>query len=254
MGVVLAVVTLGLGGVGGARGEWDGDEIKVNVDSALESTRNVVVTISTLCGNEVAVSFSTGRSAPAGSRRTYRSSYDAQGGEASAGSDYRSDTGSLVVSKARPVTFTLQVTDDLVAEPIEHVRVLVQTGINSAAFAGNTWACSQVPDDQGDVYIESAFPIIDDDQATPKAAVGGGEGATSDPSATADAPSEPDPDPTPSRATDDVGTAPAVDQAGAAPTTGAARGSSSSALPVLVVLVLAGLVAATLVARRRRQS
>ncbi|MEX2395082.1 MAG: hypothetical protein WD826_11450 [Actinomycetota bacterium] len=263
--VLVSVLAAVFVGASTARAEWDGDEVKVSIAPVSESDDKVIVTVTSMCDNEIPLSFSTGRHAPADpSIRTYRSDYDGRGDEAAAVSDYEARSGSITVSKSRKTSFAVSLIDDGVAEPLEHVRILIESSNGTAAFAGDEWVCSDTPGD-GDVYIESAFTIVDDDSARAKQSSGGAGNAVAAPDKPAIATSTtPAPSSKVTSATTALGTnddnETADDSRGAVPAEAAgshaARDVSSSnglvsTLAALTVAIGAGVTA--LIWRRRRR-
>ncbi len=255
--VVVIVATATLASIGQASAAWDGDTVKVSVGAVSESDGKVVVTVTSLCDNEIPVSFSTGQRAPSDALYTYRSSYDARGPEANAGGDYQSRSGSLTVSKSKKATFTLSLVDDAVAETNEYVRILIHSPSGTAAFAGDKWACSDTPGD-GETYIESAFTIVDDDGAAAPHAVAGSDDTTTAPQTNASPSSARQPakkEGAREGANEPVATAGTrAERAIAAQGSGAERQTSSSmGIEVLVAaLVVLGGAGAVLFLRRRR--
>lgn len=145
----------------------------VTIGASSESDGKVVVTVRGSCTNEQVLQYSMGHGA-AESSQHYQSSYDARGSLATAGEDYRPETGSLTVSRTVSASFVVTLTDDGVVEPEEHVLILFEFLGNAAS--GPYVAGQEVCDGGQKSFLESAFTIVDDDRsgdATPETVVDG---------------------------------------------------------------------------------
>ena len=165
---VVAGVSLLLGGVfagaPGAGAQAASSEVDVSIAAVSEDDGKAIVTVRSHCTNDVVVQYQTGRSAPNPSR-SRKDSFDARGPQASEGVDYLAATGSFIVSSSRPFTFEVAVTDDDLAESVEHVLILFthrQPTSGGTDVGGTTYFCDPV-EATSEHTVESAFTIVDDD-------------------------------------------------------------------------------------------
>ncbi len=167
---VLAGMLLLLGGVfagvPGAGAQVASSEVDVSIAPVSEDDGKAIVSVRSHCTNDVVVQYQTGLSAQNPSR-SRKSSFDARGPQASERVDYQAATGSFVVSVSRPFTFEVVVTDDDVAEPLEHVLILFthrQPTSGGTGLGGTKYFCDPV-EATSEHTVESAFTIVDDDPA-----------------------------------------------------------------------------------------
>ncbi|HVF32664.1 MAG TPA: hypothetical protein VM933_06475 [Acidimicrobiales bacterium] len=165
---VLAGMSVLLGGVfagaPSAGAQEASSEVDVTITEVSEDDGKAIVTVRSHCTNDVVVQYQTGRSAPNLSRNR-KSSFDARGPQASEGPDYQAVTGSFTVSVSRPFTFEVVVTDDDVAESLEHVLILFthrQPTSGGTGVGGTKYFCDPV-EATSEHTVESAFTVVDDD-------------------------------------------------------------------------------------------
>jgi hypothetical protein len=172
---VLAGMSLLLGGVftwaHDAGAQVPSSEVDVSISPVSEDDGKATVTVRSHCTNDVVVQYQTGRSTP-NPTRNRKSSFDARGPQASEGLDYRAAAGSFIVSVSRPFTFEVLVTDDDVAESLEHVLILFthrQPTSGGTDVGGTTYFCDPV-EATSERTVESAFTIVDNDAAGARSA------------------------------------------------------------------------------------
>lgn len=125
-----------------------------------ESSRKVIMHITTGCQDPITWSFATGEPVP---DEAYRVEYDAQGTAATPGSDYRAASGQFVVSRSQPFDLVIDLVDDQEPEGPEHVTVVFRTKPIVGSFAGNVHRCTNSDSDPGWQHFATAFTITDTD-------------------------------------------------------------------------------------------
>lgn len=141
--------------------------VRVRIGPVAESDGRAIVNVITACTNEIHVRFTTGQSAPPVSNPDWseRDSYDGRGPAAEERFDYVARTADFALSYNNPLTVEVPIVDDERAEDLEHVKLLFELTFAAGVMYGDKATCegAAVPV-RG--FVESAFTIADDDDAS----------------------------------------------------------------------------------------